>query len=63
VRYLPKPDLLHTIQISILHHVQKWIIHIMKTPERLQKYNAIGLSVPARHDLTIDTSATTLVSV
>jgi hypothetical protein len=33
-------------------HLQKWIFHFMKTPERLDKYNAIGLSVPAYHELT-----------
>jgi len=49
---LPKPDLLHTMQIGMLDHVQKWIFHFMKMHERLDKYNAIWLSVPAYHDLT-----------
>jgi hypothetical protein len=49
---LPKPDLLHTMQIGILDHLQKWILHFMKTHKRLDKYNAIWLSVPADHDLT-----------
>jgi len=49
---LPKPDLLHTMQIGKLDHHQKWIIHFMKTHERLDKYNAIWLSVPAYHNLT-----------
>jgi len=49
---LPKPDLLHTMQIGMLDHLQKWIVHFMKTHERLDKYNAIWLSVPAYHDLT-----------
>jgi hypothetical protein len=49
---LPKPDLLHTMQISMLDHLQKWIFHFMKTHERLDKYNAIWLSVPAYHNLT-----------
>ena len=49
---LPKSDLLHTIQIAMLEHLQKWIFHFMKTHERLDKYNAIWLSVPAYHDLT-----------
>jgi len=52
VRDLPKPDLLHTMQISMLDHLQKWIVHFMKTHERLDKKNAIWLSVPASHDLT-----------
>jgi len=49
---LPNPDLLHTTQFGMLHHLQKWIFHFMKTHERLDKYNAIWLSVPAYHDLT-----------
>jgi len=49
---LPKPDHLHTMQIGMLVHVQKWIFYFMRTPERLDKYNGIRLSVPAYHDLT-----------
>ena len=49
---LPKPEHLHTMQISMLDHHQKWIFHFMKTHEWLNKYNAISLSVPAYHDLT-----------
>jgi len=48
---LPKPDLLHTMQIGMLDHLQEWIFHFMKTHERLDKYNALWLSVPAYHDL------------
>jgi hypothetical protein len=50
---LPKPDLLHTMQIGMLDHLQKWIFHSMKTHERLNKCNAIWLSVPAYHNLTL----------
>jgi hypothetical protein len=49
---LPKPNLLHTMQISMLDHLQKWIFHFMNTHKRLDKYNAIWSSVPAYHDLT-----------
>ena len=49
---LRKPDLLHTMQIGMLDHLQKWILHFMKTRERLDKYNAIWLSAPAYHNLT-----------
>jgi hypothetical protein len=49
---LPKPDLLYTMQIGMFDLPQKWIIHFMKTHERLDKYNAIWFSVPAYHDLT-----------
>jgi len=49
---LPTPDILHTIQIGMLDHLQKWILHIMKTHKWLNKYNAFWLSVAAYHDLT-----------
>jgi len=49
---LPKPYLLHSMQIGLLDHLQKWIFHFMKTHEGLDMYNAIWLSVPAYHDLT-----------
>ena len=52
VSVLPKPDLLPTMQIGMLDHLQNWIFHFMKTQDRLDKYNAIWLSVPAYHDLT-----------
>jgi len=52
VSNLPKLNLLHTMQISMLDHLQKWIFHFMKKHERLDKYNAIWLSVPAYHNLT-----------
>jgi hypothetical protein len=35
----------------MLDHLQKWIFHFMKTHERLNKYNAIWLSLPAYHNL------------
>jgi len=49
---LPKPNLLHTMQIGTLDHLQKWINHCMKTHERRDKYNSIWLFVPAYQDLT-----------
>jgi len=49
---LPKANLLHSMQISMLDQLWKWIFHFVKTHERLDKYNAIWLSVPACHDLT-----------
>jgi len=49
---LPKPDLLHTMQIDMRDHLQKCIFHFMKTHEWLDRYNAIWLSMPAYHDLT-----------
>jgi len=31
----PKPDLFHTLHIGMFDHLQKWIVHIMETHERL----------------------------
>jgi hypothetical protein len=52
VSNLPKPNLLHTMQIGILDHLKKWIVHFTKTHQWFDKYNAIWLSAPAYHDLT-----------
>ena len=52
VSNLPEPVLLHTMQIDMLDHLQKWIFHFMKTHEWLDKYNEIWLSVPDYPDLT-----------
>jgi len=54
---LPKPDLLHTMQIGMLDHLQKWKFHFMKTHKKLDKYNAIWLSVPAYHNSTPKTKS------
>jgi len=54
---LPKPDLLHTMPIGMLDHLQKWIFHFIKTHEQLDKYNVICLSVPAYYDLTPTTKS------
>jgi hypothetical protein len=52
VSNVPEPDLLHSMQIGMLDHLQAWIFEFMKTHERLDKYNTICLSVPAYHNLT-----------
>ena len=49
---LLKGDLLHTMQIGMLDHLQKWNFDFMKWHIWLDRYNAIWLSVPAYHDLT-----------
>jgi hypothetical protein len=38
--------------IGMLDHLQQWILHFMKTSERLDKSNAIWIFVPAYHNLT-----------
>jgi hypothetical protein len=40
------------MQMGILDHLQKRILHFKKTHERLDKYNAIWLRMPAYHNLT-----------
>ena len=57
VAKLPKPDLLHTMQLGMLDHLHKWLFHFMKTHGRLNRYNALWLSVPAYHDLTPKTKS------
>jgi hypothetical protein len=37
MRVLPKPTLIHAIQIGMLDHLQRWIFHCMKTHEWLDK--------------------------
>jgi len=53
VSNLAKPDLLHSMQIGMLDHLQMWIFNFMKTHEPLDKYNLIWLSMAAYHDLTV----------
>jgi len=43
------------MQIGMLDHLHKSIVHFMKMHKRLDKYNAICLSVPPYHDLTTNT--------
>jgi len=52
MRDIPKPDLLHTMQIGMHYHFQKWIFHFMKTHKPFNKYNAIWLSMLAYHHFT-----------
>jgi len=52
VSNFPKPDLLYTMHIGMFNHLQKWIFHFLKMHERLNKYIAIWLPLPAYHDLT-----------
>jgi hypothetical protein len=54
---LLKPDLLTTMPIEMLEHLQKGIVHCMMTHEWLDKYNAIWLSMPDYHDLTPKTKS------
>jgi hypothetical protein len=50
------------MQIGILDYLEKWIFYFMKTHARLDKYNALWLSMPAYHDLTPKTKSNKEVS-
>jgi hypothetical protein len=54
---LPKPILLHTMQIGMLDYLQKLIFCFRKTPKRLEKKNGIWLSMPTYHDVTLTTKS------
>jgi len=45
-------DLLHTMQIGMLVHLQQWIFHLIKTYEQLDNYDAIWLYMSTYNDLT-----------
>jgi hypothetical protein len=45
------------MQIGMLDHLKKWIVHFTKTHQWFDKYNAIWLSTPAYHDLTPKTTS------
>jgi len=62
VSNLPNPDLHYTMQIGMPDHLQKWIFHSKKQYERLDKHNAIRLSVAACHDLTLKNTSDEKVS-
>jgi len=49
---LPKPDLLHTMQIGMLKHLLGWLQCFLKQHKRLELFNNIWLSVPAYLDMS-----------
>ena len=49
---LPKPDLLHTMQIGMLKHLLGWLQEFLKKHKRLELFNDIWLSVPAYLDMS-----------
>jgi hypothetical protein len=49
---LPKPDLLHTMQIGMLKHLLGWLQDFLKYHKRLERFNNIWLSVPAYLDMS-----------
>ncbi|KAF8539494.1 hypothetical protein BDD12DRAFT_882271 [Trichophaea hybrida] len=49
---LPKPDLLHTMQLGMLKHLLGWLQQLMKKFKQLTKYHEPWLSVPAYLTMT-----------
>jgi len=56
VSNLPNYNLLHSMQFGMLDHLQMWSFHLVKRYEQLDNCNAIRLSVPANHVLTLTMS-------
>jgi hypothetical protein len=52
VNDLPKPYLFDTMQIGMLDHLQKSMLHFIRTHERLNKYNSLWLPDSAYFSLT-----------
>jgi hypothetical protein len=48
---LPKPDLLHTIQLGMLKYLLGWCSVFLKQHERFEVFNNIWLSVPVYLDM------------
>jgi len=48
---LPKPNLLHTMQLGMLKHLLEWLSVFLKQHNRFEAFNNIWLSVPAYLDM------------
>jgi len=48
---LPKPDLLHTMQLGMLKHLLGWLSKFLKQHNRFEAFNNIWLSVPVYLDM------------
>ena len=44
---LPKPDILHTMQLGMLKHLMGWLSQFLRSHGRFQLFNAIWLKVPS----------------
>jgi hypothetical protein len=49
---LPKPDLLHTMQLGILKHLLSWVEDFCKEHGQLDRFNDLWLQVPSYLDMT-----------
>ena len=48
---LPKPDLLHTMQLGMVKHLLRWLQDFLKQHKRLEAFNNIWLLVPPYLDI------------
>ena len=48
---LPKPDLLHTMQLGMLKNLLGWLLMFLKQHKHFEAFNNIWLSVPAYLDM------------
>jgi len=48
---LPKPDLLHTLQLGMLKHLLGWLHDFLKQHKCLEEFNNIRLSIPPYLDM------------
>ena len=49
---LPKPDLLHTIQVGMLKHLLLWIISFLKSHHWLALFNSLWMAIPSYLSMT-----------
>jgi len=49
--YLPKPNLLHPMQLGMLKHLLGWLSMFLKQHNRFEAFNNIWLSVPTYLDM------------
>ena len=49
---LPKPDLLHTIQVGMLKHLLLWIMSFLKSHHRLALFNSLWMAIPSYLSMT-----------
>jgi hypothetical protein len=48
---LPKPDLLHCMQLGILNHLLEWVTDFLQESQRLELFNQLWVSIPPYQDM------------
>jgi hypothetical protein len=48
---LPKPDLLHCIQLGILSHLLDWVVNFLQESQRLELFDQLWVSIPPYQDM------------